>query len=122
MLRIRLHSILFMSITGTTDDYHHQKPILNVCPYDMSSISCYHSDRKIKISSIALLRGASTCNTTYTVQQCEHETELNVNKSCNNKQRCLPNVWNTSTDTWDDCIKIPKVVNISFSCKGNMYV
>lgn len=122
MLRIRLHSILFMLITDTTNDDHFRKPTLTVCPYDMSSIKCSQSKRKIKIISIELLRGTSVCNTTSTVQQCEHMTELNVNKSCNNKQQCLPNVWNTSTDTWDDCIKIPKVVSISFSCKGNMYV
>lgn len=122
MRRIKLHSILFMSITDTNNDNHNEKPTLNVCPYDMSSINCSHKKRKIKISSIELLRSASTCNTTSTVQQCEHRTELNVNKSCNNKQQCLPNVWTTSTDTWDDCIKIPKVVNISFSCKGNIYV
>lgn len=111
-----------MLITGTTNDDHYQKPILTVCPYDMSSIGCSQRIRKIKIKSIELPRDTSVCNTTSTIQQCEHMTELNVKKSCNNKQHCLPNVWNTSTDTWDDCIKIPKVVNISFSCKGNMYI
>ncbi|XP_063447300.1 uncharacterized protein LOC134726822 [Mytilus trossulus] len=106
-------------------DYHCVRKNINnsktektVCPYNMESVTCGNTKNKIEIQSVEVMMYSSFCENHILDQQCTELTKHNVIESCNINNTCQPIIWTKSVNTWDDCIRIPKFVNISFSCKA----
>ncbi|CAC5392886.1 unnamed protein product [Mytilus coruscus] len=102
----------------TSDQNYNPKNPKTVCPFNMESVACGSTRRKIEIQSVELLHYLSFCDKQYFDKNCTELVHQKVNTSCNGKQKCEPLIWNESIFTWDDCIRISKFVNISFSCKA----
>lgn len=100
----------------TSNQNHNPKEPQTVCPFNMESVACGSTLRKIEIQSVELIPYLSVCEEQILNNSCTELIYQNVNTSCNGKQKCEPLIWNKSVFTWDDCIRIPKLFNISFSC------
>ncbi|XP_071130892.1 uncharacterized protein [Mytilus edulis] len=100
----------------TSNNHHYLKNPKKVCPYKMESIACGNAIRKIEIKSVEMMPYLSVCEKPVLNNSCIELIQQKVNTSCNGKQNCEPQIWNQSVFTWDDCIRIPKFYNISFSC------
>ncbi|XP_063446617.1 uncharacterized protein LOC134726148 [Mytilus trossulus] len=100
----------------TRTNHHHPKNPKKVCPFKMESIACGDINRKIEIKSVGMMPYSSDCEKPVLDNSCIELIHQKVNTSCNGKQNCEPRIWNQSVFTWDDCIRIPKFYNISFSC------
>lgn len=105
-------------ITGDINRKKNSRSPKTVCPFNMESVACGSSLRKIEIQSVELLHYVSFCEKQTLDKNCTELVHQRINISCNGKQRCQQLIWNESVSTWDDCIRILKFVNISFSCKG----
>ncbi|CAG2253005.1 unnamed protein product [Mytilus edulis] len=105
-----------VSNSDTSNNHHHLKNPNTVCPYTMESIACGSTNRKIEIKSVEMMPYLSVCEKPVLNNSCIELIQQKVNTSCNGKQNCEPQIWNQSVFTWDDCIRIPKFYNISFSC------
>ncbi|VDI25597.1 Hypothetical predicted protein [Mytilus galloprovincialis] len=97
---------------------NNSKPEIAVCPYNMESVRCARQLNKVEIQSVEVMQYSSFCKKHNLDQQCTEFIQKNVQKSCSFNNTCQPIIWTKSVNTWDDCIRIPKFVNISFSCKA----
>ncbi|XP_052071758.1 uncharacterized protein LOC127710065 isoform X2 [Mytilus californianus] len=100
----------------TSNQNHNKKKPQIVCPFNMESVACGSPSRKIEIQSVELIPSLSFCEKQIMNNSCTEMIHQKVNTSCNGKQKCKPLIWNESVFTLDDCIRIPKLFNISFSC------
>ncbi|VDI76093.1 Hypothetical predicted protein [Mytilus galloprovincialis] len=100
----------------SSNNHHHPRTPKTVCPFKMESIACGDKNRKIEIKSVRMMPYLSDCEKPVLNNSCIELIHQKVNISCNGKQKCEPRIWNQSVFTWDDCIRIPRFYNISFSC------
>ncbi|XP_052071760.1 uncharacterized protein LOC127710067 [Mytilus californianus] len=98
------------------NQHHNPKDARTVCPFNMESVKCGNRLRQIEIQSVELMQYSSFCENQNWDINCTDLIHQRLNTSCNGKQKCEPLIWKESISTWDDCIRIPKFVNISFSC------
>lgn len=82
----------------------------------MSSVVCGGKLRQIEIQSVELTPYLSFCEKPTLNNSCTELIHQKVETSCNGKKKCKQLIWNQSVSTWDDCIRIPQVFKISFSC------
>ncbi|XP_076072842.1 uncharacterized protein LOC143044665 [Mytilus galloprovincialis] len=99
-------------------NFNKSKPQKTVCPYNMETVKCGNPINKIEIQSVKVMYYSSFCKERNMHQQCTESIHQKVQESCNITNTCRPIIWTKSVNTWDDCIRIPKFVNISFSCKA----
>lgn len=74
--------------TGIRDNDTYRKPALSLSPFNMKSVNCTHSDRRMEIHSIELKQ-----NSSFYEKQNLHESltkciQMKVNEACNGKQIC----------------------------------
>ncbi|VDI76091.1 Hypothetical predicted protein [Mytilus galloprovincialis] len=82
----------------------------------MSSVVCGGKLRQIEIQSVELTPYLSFCEKPTLNNSCTELIHQKVETSCNGKKKCKQLIWDQSVSTWDDCIRIPQVFKISFSC------
>lgn len=93
--------------TGIRDNDTYIKPSLSLSPFNMKSVNCTHSDRRMEIRSVELKQYSSFCEKQNLHESLTKCMQMTVNEACNGKQTCEQVRWYE-----------PKYVNISFSCKG----
>ncbi|VDI25600.1 Hypothetical predicted protein [Mytilus galloprovincialis] len=89
------------------DNDTYEKPALSLSPFNMKSVNCTHSDRRMEIHSVELKQNSSFCEKQNLHESLTKCIQMKVNAACNGKQTCEQVRWYE-----------PKYVNISFSCKG----
>lgn len=102
--------------TGINDNDKYEKPpALSVFPFNMKSVNCTNSDRRMEIQSVELKKNLSFCEKQNMQSSLTKCIQMKVIASCNGKQMCEQ----LTSNGCDDCSRLPKVANISFNCKGN---